>query len=1524
MPPTTVTTTSIDVKFYLPGSQTPLSVVDLSITDNRSKVIAHLNVLDQAKYSAVQCIVDSATKTSTTTMNIFTLHPGNTVIGTDQFGFEAGKAYSFKFVSINKENGELITSYGKCSFGPQTNAPSYKFDYIPYGSERFTSATITNASQLTLSSSINIHAPMLLIEKQPHSMVFNVDQEDSGVLPDDNSELIKYSSVQTYNEDNNYVINAAELGYGSYAVSVTAMFDDGHAVSTVLPEIIQILPELAVDNVSPYGLGDDGTDGGDPEIINVLDFSVNNAAIVIPQLLDQNIQILFKQGDVAFYKALIDASNNTPDTQANRLKYHVLKEHLISIYTDEPPQKRPDNRYVYTLVFSVIYKSNIVNIDMIKRSYSVPDDVVFGSDYTPIDSVTLMNAWNAASVTTVSGKNVIDLSDASSKSGYDAAPDAGIIGYFDKTPYFKTGITYGFQQDLDLLDTTKFKLTMSVKNGFGTTTTLPVKSARWISSDSLNLRANVLSLLNSTTVDKDDGIYENIEGGSRLYFLVERVVGDTFVYHPTDEVTVSVELITHSVLPPATSSNTHTVVTKPGKYVMAANNVTEPGFKDGTLTLPAYYALNGGLELIGVISNLSSPNDDIVVPSTGGTTNVTITPKSSERGEINMTFQVYYGVLDNDETVRGPLSDVNTISLFDPPTLDNFTVTDDSYTTINDEGLANVTFTVNFLDAATTDADGIKVYFRAPGQADLLVTRFAKKDGESQTKTLTLNDGSFSTRTANGILINGIGETDNIIYTSDVEWVNNTAAQIVAKPYYYERVLRTDDSFDQEIIADGVEHTFDINNVALISGALGFQLIGGVRESNESTRITWAPADDPSVTSYKVTVTKHEYSKKFSTVYKPDPASYPSATAPPETLSGINGFYYNRVTTGSKYTWYVQVPEGLKAGDIKNMQLDMHVVDKTPKQNDNDAALIGFYTAPQNDGKDKASWYRSRCIGTAHHLNRTYAGDLSFLFNVDPSSTSTNIHRLPGYEMLDHSLATNSLFATGSSVKDIGDETVSLIHVSSDSGGTRSEHCVQRLTMELQTGDIVLYQFSRTGEEDTITMTSTTTLPGTATEFVLDMDSSPLAETFTVGVEKIITYPNGDAFSAPITVIQFDPPSVDQTQVVTIINRGSKENILKASFGAPEVLDTTTTYQTLGVTLYNEANYGSYPNFAPLVLDQGDYDDNYFASKMFNDSIRSMKIPAGYTVTVYEHNFSGESATYNSNQASVLPSISSVKIMRNFEPVANSLVVSEVKLVDNPNTANEDPEALGVTPLTCTNNPFSIQSFGVTNTYEDALIIKGNRLNLCPRTRAAVRYTEILEGSTAQDRTSQPTYLKLAAPETPYKCAGKCHIEIVNHRIQEGGVYNGQLALDMCVNTNGMGDEGVQAIAMVIAQEGDFTDETDVTGGDGVQVAIGFSASDAVAQTYATQADASGSNGADRIRPGETVLLAVTDLDGFNEPAAADNWVLKSGDQTEFDVTTVYFPVDSGFNASKHMQVFATAVTRVSVDIAIKVTDGTI
>jgi hypothetical protein len=52
-------------------------------------------------------------------------------------------------------------------------------------------------------------------------------------------------------------------------------------------------------------------------------------------------------------------------------------------------------------------------------------------------------------------------------------------------------------------------------------------------------------------------------------------------------------------------------------------------------------------------------------------------------------------------------------------------------------------------------------------------------------------------------------------------------------------------------------------------------------------------------------------------------------------------------------------------------------------------------------------------------------------------------------------------------------------------------------------------------------------------------------------------------------------------------------------------------------------------NGNPVILAEGSYDYSQVMDKLkINDRVSSVKVPPGYTVTVWEHNFSGKTTTF--------------------------------------------------------------------------------------------------------------------------------------------------------------------------------------------------------------------------------------------------------------------------------------------------------
>jgi len=77
--------------------------------------------------------------------------------------------------------------------------------------------------------------------------------------------------------------------------------------------------------------------------------------------------------------------------------------------------------------------------------------------------------------------------------------------------------------------------------------------------------------------------------------------------------------------------------------------------------------------------------------------------------------------------------------------------------------------------------------------------------------------------------------------------------------------------------------------------------------------------------------------------------------------------------------------------------------------------------------------------------------------------------------------------------------------------------------------------------------------------------------------------------------------------------------------------NTAPVSASSGVTIYRDSDYSG----NSFTLARGTYDPTDLSARGLNDAISSLRIPAGYTVTVYDDTFSGTSAVYSSDTSYV-------------------------------------------------------------------------------------------------------------------------------------------------------------------------------------------------------------------------------------------------------------------------------------------------
>ena len=175
------------------------------------------------------------------------------------------------------------------------------------------------------------------------------------------------------------------------------------------------------------------------------------------------------------------------------------------------------------------------------------------------------------------------------------------------------------------------------------------------------------------------------------------------------------------------------------------------------------------------------------------------------------------------------------------------------------------------------------------------------------------------------------------------------------------------------------------------------------------------------------------------------------ALVPDASLLTEQGWYYKKSAAAGnkKHNWYMPVPEGLKVKHLKSISLYAKMQTTSPLQKDGELPFFGIYTARLGDGKDRASWYRSRITWSGDMNNGDYQGKKVMRVKLD----ATREHINNGdYSPVEYSLAFNTVYSTGSSsLADVGEESVSLLHISSNSGAVaHQEYFVHSLKIQLE------------------------------------------------------------------------------------------------------------------------------------------------------------------------------------------------------------------------------------------------------------------------------------------------------------------------------------------------------------------------------------------------------------------------------------------------------------------------------------------
>ena len=887
---TTPLTTSVTVDFCPRNSSTASSTLTGTLIDNRNYLTLNLNYADNvANFVNAQVLIDSIDATSPATLKSYNLKLGQNFIGTSssvsandiRHSFTNLSRYSIKVKAVTND-GSVTTLYSQYA-NDESPSSSYNFLFRSDGGDVFASdanCNIANPNEIegVDGNVIEIDCPLDIAQpgadsRVPSKVLFTFDETDDYVGTEndtDNSEQLSGCSfLVDFEVSGRYILTQTSDNHltndSSYAVSVTAIYDSangGHTVSKTLDDLVHAITSPVIDHVVAYGLDEDQTDAEDPTISSVMNVYLTSESSPV-KILPASGKVTFKlsQDGAVFYSAEMDVSSTT-DTDGNYV-YTILKADLTKIWTTTPPMQNANKSYTFDVTAEVEY--TIVGGSVVKTSNIVP--ATFTSDINQLSSVNLVNAWMAATNVAGSGDRTVNISNATTASGYSVAPELGMIVTIPKNDLYGSAITAGMYQDLDAVDsdgnpTTYHKFMMSTNGG----TYKPVKKLYQIQGNSTKtIQENCIALLELTAgdaIENNDGLYPNIPGtpsvlGSAqppIYVWIPNVVNG---FSQQDSVKISVAIIPPSgltTLPAPTESDEVVAVNKINRYTMTVGpeSVSEPRFTgtgaNGDLVVPIHNPTTATTDefyfssAIFSSSNLSSPNDSVTqAVSNSGVFDITIEDPSIRGTATTCDYRVAYKIDDpNGGTITGPDSILYSIYLKDEPTKDNFTISNFSYKTFNDNGESSFKFDIVFNDVGNTSIDGTNVYFSSNNDdannsndiPETLVLTVERLDGDSQSNlTVTLQ----STAPTTSAVTDGIKIGDSDGSLSSNTWLNFRSGTITFKPYYTARVTSSDDA--QNEIDD--EKTEDILNIPVVDLPANVSLTGGVIESYDDTKLEW-------------------------------------------------------------------------------------------------------------------------------------------------------------------------------------------------------------------------------------------------------------------------------------------------------------------------------------------------------------------------------------------------------------------------------------------------------------------------------------------------------------------------------------------------------------------------------------------------------------------------------------------------------------------------------------------------------------
>jgi hypothetical protein len=1537
-------------------------------------------------------------------------------IGGDiKYNFEINKTYSIRIVVelSDKDSNDSSVYVGQFTYEDKVNESAYD-KFLFRNSETLDQFSSDNAKFKLVEhelfekdGTIKIDLPIdffnELDDRKPGSLSLIFDEVDDypGAVNDsDNTEHTAAYIKVPYIDNGHYEFSETELNGNlendhAYHILVSAIYADGHHIQKTMDDILHVIVNPKID-VDPYGLGSDETDAGDVNtstvaILYVEKNTLGTANSHFPA--KDQFTVTFSQGDTTMYSGALNVADGVEITRGGKqvLEYTITHDNVPQV-EGTTPVAESDEVFVFDVQITVYYDT-LPGTSI--ASISKPSNVVnarFVDDYVPISSVYIANAWMAATGVDATGDREVNMTNQNIVNAYTDAPDIGIVGSFYKTNFFGNGRS-GLLKDLDTVDT-KFKYEISVSNGDEGEEEVwtPVQNIHQIQGDAnKSLQENYVDVIAASMQSNDDGEYANIQytgttltNGSlqpAMYFRVCATPTELFSEDQIVKVRVTIVTPNKSTDVGSKESNVSVVVKKISKYTMTAATASEPLFTgsgaDGVLAIPINVEESGAdlhfvsarfqsNDFTGANADITQTDADDADQNEGDDSDddndnvfdLTVS-NPSKRGvgaDNAINYTVSYKINDPNGGTVSIKSASYAINVTDEPTSSNYSITNHSYKTFNDEGESSFMFDVSFTDGDSTGIDGVNVYFQSSNNDDddsndispMLVMNVPRTNGDSQSNLSVMLQDTPASISDVSITVNDIDGNDS------KPWMHYRSGTISFVPYKSPRV------FGSIIVGDDLIESNDpaevdtkpILHIPVIEMPENVQLVSGVVESHNGTQLTWSnhlgdysntlvvPSYDLMVNgvnkSGEVVVDVDDSSKRSYSVDVTDPLHAFSFELRTKLASNVdNTVYYSKPVVVEFTSASVDLSSATavvkRGSSVTTLKGLINAYEKTDPSDIVAPTGVTVFVEP-NYVAPSFGWQNpSYVLVPGDH------GDVA-LANLGLNDHVKSIRIPQGFtvQVWNNNFSGTTATYTSDVAQTIN--SVSSLRITGSAAGFPKESnlIVDELKLVDNAG-VNACVSQQSGQQTLLTDAQIDGVIADSNPIISvdpEVDGWNIKNTYADGAAtrpKVNLYyyanpvassiptpaPNGDGLDASNSFTLSQATGLG-LYAIFYQNQGAKEYPFFNAYTAKTTSGTNKSWYKSKVFYGSESDQGDTTtdsNKAGLTLVYTGTDNGL----LFPEITRRVKyvVKVGTNLTNANTGYESEAVWLLSLQTSGAATSSSESF--NFRLLEAGMFTGHSSFGQLSLRFNVmlDPVRVKVLPCSSTNADVqevggAIHTYDLSGTYE-----KSDTLHLLVRMKAGVKYTEKRGDAVAEDKESESMYLRLV-PEAKvaYTCASRPSVEVVGTR--NTGTFNNiqRQVINLKINANGLKREGFQSIIISLLKEGDHTDEASASGGS--EIVLSFESTNERVRSYIVDEDGAdvtiGST--DNLGAGEHHELLNNDVDGFSETALplADTFVLVMGTLDDDDESKLYFPEGSEWD-SGDMTVLAVASTRIGTDV---------